>query len=192
MSELSRLIQEVEDARRRFVEVVVALRPEQAHFKPAPEVWSAVENTEHIVRAENGGINGMWKAVEGAETGNPVWEGDTPHRGKSIEQIIAETWKEKEQVPPVAAPTWGGPLEFWITALQANESLLRALGRALEGHDLGAIHYRHPISGPLDMRQRLEFLRFHLDRHRKQVEALRSHPDFAASLQRAPGPVVAP
>jgi hypothetical protein len=178
MSELSRLIHEVEDARSRFIEAIAALTPEQAHFKPAPQIWSVVENTEHIVRAEHGGITGMWKAVEGVETGSPVWEGDPPHHGKSIEQIVAETWKEKEQVPPVAAPSWGGPLALWIAALQANEGLLRALGRALERHGLEAIHYPHPISGALDMRQRLEFLRFHLDRHRNQVEELKRHPSF--------------
>lgn len=183
MSELSRLIQDVEDARSRFIASVAALTSEQAHFKPAPDVWSAVENAEHIVRAEYGGINGMWKAIEGAESGDRVWSGDPPHRGKSIEQIVAETWQEKETVPPVAAPSWGGPLAFWITALQANECLLRALGRALERHQLDALHYPHPISGPLDMRQRLEFLRFHLDRHRNQVEVLKAHPDFPARDQ---------
>jgi hypothetical protein len=175
MTGLSDLVQQVESARRRYIGSVEALSPEEAHFKPAPDVWSAVENTEHIVRAEWGGINGMWKAVDGAETGTPAWDGEPCHRGKSIEQIVGETWQEKEQVPPVAAPTWGGPLAFWIAALQANESLLRGLAGALERHDLEAIHYPHPISGPLDMRQRLEFLRFHLDRHRNQVEELKRH-----------------
>jgi hypothetical protein len=74
-----------------------------------------------------------------------------------------------------------GPLAFWIMMLRANQGLLRALGQAREGHALDAIHYPHPISGPLDMRQRLEFLRFHLDRHRKQIEAIRFHPGFPAS-----------
>jgi hypothetical protein len=178
MPEVARLINEVEDARGRFLEATLAFSPEQAHFKPAPERWSIVEITEHIVRAEQGGIAGMWKAVEGAETGRPVWQGDPPHHGKSIEQIIAETWKEKEEVPPVAAPSWGGPLALWIAALQANAGLLRDLGRALQHHDLEALHYPHPISGALDMRQRFEFLRFHMDRHRNQVEELARHPAF--------------
>jgi hypothetical protein len=178
VTDVAALIEEVSIARRRFIETVQSLTPEQASYKPAPDVWSAVENTEHIVRAEHGGINGMWKAVEGAETGNPAWTGEPPHRGKSIEQIITETWQEKEQVPPVAAPTWGGPIAFWIAALQANESILGALGAALERHDLESIHFPHPISGPLDMRQRLEFLRFHLDRHRNQVAELTRHSGF--------------
>jgi hypothetical protein len=180
MAGLSRLIDEFASARRRYIGSVEELSPEQAHFKPAPDEWSAGENTEHIVRAEWGGINGMWKAVDGAETGTPARDGDPCHRGRSIEQIVAETWQEKEQVPPIAARSWGGPLAFWIAALQANEGVLRALAGALERHDLETIHYPHPISGPLDMRQRLEFLRFHLDRRRNQVEELKSHPEFPA------------
>jgi hypothetical protein len=187
MSELARLIREVEEARSRFIDAVAGWTPVQAAFRPEPDVWSAAENAEHIVRAEHGGINGMWKALEGVVTGNPVWEGDPPHRGKSIERIVAETWQEREQVPPVAAPSWGGPLGFWLEMLRANEAVLRSLGRALEGHRLDEILYPHPISGPLDIRQRLEFLRFHLDRHGKQVEALRLHPAFPASSGRAAG-----
>jgi hypothetical protein len=186
MSDLNRLIQEVEDARERFIEPIETLSPNQAHFKPEPDVWSVVEITEHIVRAEYGGINGMWKAIEGIDTGRPVWEGEPPHRGKSIEQIISETWKEKEQVPPVAAPGWGGSLPFWIAALRANASLLTELGETLKRYPLEDVHYPHPISGPLDMRQRLEFLRFHLDRHRNQIDNLQRHPDFPAPLQKTP------
>jgi hypothetical protein len=180
MPDPARLIHEVENARTHFLNAVAALTPEQAHFRPGPEVWSVVDNTEHIVRAEWGGINAMWRAVHAAGTDEPASHSDPPHRGKSIEQIISETWREKEQVPPVAAPSWGGPLAFWTAALEANGRILKALGEVLERHDLEAFHYPHPISGPLDMRQRLEFLRFHLDRHRNQVEVLKRHDGFPA------------
>jgi len=36
----------------------------------------------------------------------------------------------------------------------------------------------HLCSGPLDARQRLEFLHFHLDRHRAQIDALMKVPDL--------------
>lgn len=178
MTEITRLIEEVQAARESYLRTVRGFNPEQARYTPAADVWSAVEITEHLVRAEYGGICWMWKAVEGFDRGEPVWRGEATHRGKSIEQVVAETWEEKEVVPPVAAPTWGGSLAFWIAALEANGPLLVALGRALDGHDLEEIHFPHPISGPLDMRQRLEFLRFHLVRHRGQLERLVERPDF--------------
>jgi hypothetical protein len=190
MSEHVRLIDEVNAARRSFIAVVRDLSPEQGRFQPAADVWSALDNTEHIVRAEQGGLYGMWSALDGFLNARPVWTGVAVHDGKSIEQVIAETWQEKEQVPAVAAPVWGGSLHFWIATLEANQQVLAALGRALEGVPLAAVHFPHPISGPLDLRQRLEFLRFHLDRHRQQVERLRQHPDFPAA--RAAGPALTP
>jgi hypothetical protein len=74
-------------------------------------------------------------------------------------------------------------LAYWISALRAGHTVLEALGDELEqleaqGVPLEQIIYPHPISGPLDMRQRLEFLRFHLDRHAEQVKTLRAHPAF--------------
>lgn len=176
--ELADLLADVERARRDYLAVVAGLSPEAAAFAPAPAVWSAVENTEHLVRAELGGVNGMWTALERFLAGDPVWTGEAPHAGKSIETVIAQTWREREDVPPVAAPTWGGSLGFWVAALQANRSTLEALAGRLQGVDLGRVLYPHPISGPLDVRQRFGFLRFHLDRHRGQVERLLVEPGF--------------
>jgi hypothetical protein len=188
MSDLDRLVQDIRSARERYLALVRPLTRAQALFSPGPGSWSAVENTEHLVRAEQGGIYAMWWAVEGAEEGEPAWDGPVPHQGKSIERIVAETWKEKEEVPPQAAPAWGGAARFWISALESNDGLLDDLVRSLAAHDLESIHSPHPISGPLDMRQRLEFLRFHLDRHREQVEAITRHPGFPGGEEMEPTP----
>jgi len=44
--------------------------------------------------------------------------------------------------------------------------------------DLESVVVPHVVSGPLDARQRLEFVRFHLDLHRAQIEAVRSAAGF--------------
>ena len=178
MSQVQTLIREIAQARSRFLAALGHPTADQAAFKPAPEHWCMVEITEHITLAEQVGINGMWKALDGNRRGAPVWSGTPAHAGKPIELVIEATWKERELVPPVAAPRWGGPIQYWAAALRSCQPLLEELGKALEGVDLETIIYPHPISGPLDARQRLEFLRFHLDRHRAQVERVRSDPAF--------------
>ncbi|MFM7671814.1 MAG: hypothetical protein ACKO6Q_04400 [Bacteroidota bacterium] len=35
------------------------------------------------------------------------------------------------------------------------------------------IIYPHPLSGPLNVYQRLEFLRYHMERHQRQIEGIR-------------------
>jgi hypothetical protein len=173
-----KLIGLVESARSDFIRCASGLGNTQAMFKPAPDQWCAIEIVEHLVWAERGGVTGIWKALEGIRNGTPVWEGEPPHNGLSIEDIVAKTWKEKEDVPEVAKPRWGGPLNHWITSLESCAFVLQKLGVELEEMDLEKIVYPHPISGPLNAIQRLEFLRFHLQRHQNQFENLKNHEEY--------------
>jgi hypothetical protein len=120
----------------------------------------------------------MWIAVEEYKN-NPVpWTERPIHHSLSVEAIIAKTWQPKEKVPDIAKPTWGGTLAFWVASLKANQDVLEELGQTLIGQDLEQIIYPHPISGPMNMVQRLEFLRFHLERHQLQIENIKNHADF--------------
>lgn len=181
MNELDKLKQEVKDARLRYLESVSSLSSKQGFFKPSEDVWSAAEITEHLFHAELGGIWGMWKALEGSLNGNPTWKEAHHNKGQTIEEVIDKTWKPKEQVPESAAPKLGGPIRFWMNALDSCQHQLERLAESLNGHTLENLIYPHPISGPLDIRQRFEFLRFHMDRHKEQVENLKMHPDFPKS-----------
>lgn len=166
------LLSDVAAARTRYVEVVGKLTNEQMTYKPSPEVWSPVEITEHLYWAEQGGIWGMWRALQAYRDGTPVWAGEHTNRGKSIELIVAETWQEKEKVPAIAAPRMGGTLPFWAASLTSLQQPLEAFSQDVTADELEVVIHPHPISGPLDIRQRFDFLRFHIDRHRRQVEGL--------------------
>ena len=178
MSSVEALIRDVASARSGYLTTLGDPTSEQATFKPAADEWCLTEITEHITLAEHVGINGIWKALDAYRRGTPLWSGEAPHAGKPIEAVVTATWKEREQVPPIAAPRWGGPIQYWAAALRSSQSLLEELGVALANVDLSVIVYPHPISGALDARQRLGFLRFHLDRHRAQIERVRLHPRF--------------
>ena len=174
-------MRDVAAARERYLAALGAPTIAQAGFRPAPDAWSLIELTEHMTLAEQVGLNGIWRALEGQRAGRPVWQGDPVHRGRPIEDVIAATWREREVVPAVAAPKWGGPLGYWVAALRGCQPVLEALARELGSTDLEQIIYPHPISGPLDARQRLEFLRFHLDRHAAQVARVRAEAAFPST-----------
>ena len=57
----------IEAARLSFIEAVTGLSNTQARFKPSEEEWSILEITEHMVWAEQIGICGMFRAIEGGE-----------------------------------------------------------------------------------------------------------------------------
>lgn len=178
MRPLSILTTEVAIARKNFIVAASGLTPDQASFKPSPDEWSIVDNVEHMVWAEMGGINGIWKTFNAIKSGKPIWTGEAVHHGLPIETIITKTWKEKEIVPEVAKPRWGGNVQYWIIALQNCQRLLEELGKVLANEDVEKIIYPHAISGPLNVIQRMEFLRFHLNRHQKQIERIKSDSNF--------------
>jgi hypothetical protein len=178
MSELDDLVAAVERARRQFLDPLAALSPEQAAFKVEPTAWSIGQITEHLVHAESGGINLVWRAAEALAAGAPVWTGESPNRGLTIDEVVRRTWQTREISPDSALPRVGGPFAYWAAAMRGCSGLLAELKSALLGLSLEDVIYPHAISGPLDARQRLQFLAFHTDRHRRQVAEIMSTPGY--------------
>ncbi|MFN8357263.1 MAG: DinB family protein [Spirosomataceae bacterium] len=166
------LINDVCASRQRYLQQIAQLSQVQAEWKPSADVWNVIEITEHLFWAEQGGILSMWKAVLAHQQGKTVWEGEDVHQGLAIEVVVERTWQPKEIVPAVAAPRLGGPIGYWASMLQSLDTPLQALGHQLSDESLAIMTPPHPISGPLNLQQRLEFLRFHIDRHYQQVEQL--------------------
>ena len=174
------LIQQTQQERYRLIETVEHLTQAQSSYKPGPEIWSVNENLEHLVLAEVSGVSKIWSAAEGIRNGTPVWTGDHINRGLSIEDIIARTWKPKETAPPIATPHIGGPLSYWLEYLKVSQALLDKLETVLGGLDLENVLFPHFLCGPLDAGQRIDFLRFHIRRHRNQILGLIANPAFPA------------
>ncbi len=166
------LIADVSRARQKMLALVTNLTPSQAAFKPSPVEWSVLENIEHVTLAEITGIAKIWQAAEGLRDGTPVFIGEHTNRGLTIEEIVARTWKPKEIAPPIATPHIGGPLAYWVAYSNSCQLVLEQLIPALDGLDLAEVIFPHFLCGPLDAAQRLEFLRFHIERHCGQIERL--------------------
>jgi len=162
------LIADVGRSREKVLEMVRDLTDHEGRWKPSPEEWSAAEIVEHLFLAEMAGIEKIWHAAAFSDRRSV----SSQNEGQSIEEIVARTWKTREKAPPVATPRGEGPLSFWVASLESCQATLDSLGVRLAGLDLELIVFPHFLSGPLDARQRLEFLRFHLERHRDQLSRL--------------------
>jgi hypothetical protein len=176
-SQVRQLVESTEQSRTALLELVSGLRSDQAAFRPAEGAWSITEILEHLYLAELSGVTKIWAALERWRAGYR-WDGDLPNRGQTIEEVVAATWQPREVAPPIATPHVGGPLAAWVAGLRSLRAVLQDLAAALEGVPLGEVVFPHYLSGPLDARQRLAFLRFRIDRHRAQVERVRASADF--------------
>jgi DinB superfamily len=181
MEKPSSIIRQAAEERTRLIQLVAGLSDAQSNYKPTPQTWSANENLEHLVLAEMSGVSKIWSAAEGVRRGKPVWQGEHTNRGLPIEEVVARTWRPKEVAPPLVAPRFGGPPSYWLENLRSSQQLLERLEPVLEGLDIQCVIFPHFLSGPLDAGQRIHFLRFHMKRHRGQIEDIIALSDFPAN-----------
>lgn len=169
---VSSLVADVAASRAEFVGLLETISETDAAFVPAENKWSITDITEHLFWAEQGGLYGMWKMLYAIRNQTSACIFDSEFASWPIDRIIAKTWKEKEQVPASAAPRLGGTLAFWRASLNSLQPVLEAFGQDITDEELRIQAHPHPISGPLDFQQRLEFLSFHIRRHQLQVAAI--------------------
>jgi len=172
MQTIADLVGQVAIERKMYIDQLANISESQAQWKPNPEDWNMIEITEHLFWAEQGAIYGMWKTIDAIREGKMEREFESVHKDMPVEQIIELTWQPKELVPAVAAPRLGGPLPYWIAALDSLQQLLAAFGQHLQHYELRVLAHPHPISGAMDFQQRFEFLGFHIARHRNQCANL--------------------
>jgi hypothetical protein len=157
------LLDEVEGARNDLVTFLEPMDEVVAQAPIGDGRWSPVEYLEHLVRAEEATLWRMFTSIEEGRRGIAGPTSPTP--GESIEQLVARTWGETVDAPPLAVPRLGGSLVYWLERMKRNRALVTAFAERVLPGELDTVAYDHPISGPFTMRQGMEFVRFHIARH---------------------------
>ena len=168
-SALNQLLEAITISRKKLLDVIKDISSSEGSKRLTRDGWSAQEVVEHLVLAERGGFDLICTAAEKFREGNPVWTGISPNEGLPIEAIIANTWKPKEIAPASATPTGKWSLGVWAAHLRNCDALLEDLRFILKDLPLTQVIYPHFLCGPLNSIQRLEFIRFHIDRHYLQL-----------------------
>jgi len=176
MSKVENLVNSVGISRGSYIKTIGKLSKDVANHKPNKSSWNIVEITEHLYWAEFLGVAVMAKVLNEILDGKREQKYESKNKGLTIEKVVELTWNKKEQVPDIAAPRVRGSITFWINSLVSLNSILTEFTNNLTDDMLRVIAHAHPISGELDFQQRLEFLRFHIDRH--HLQAKRNIKDF--------------
>ena len=170
MSKVENLVNSVEISRVGYIQTIGELSKEIANHKPNETSWNIVEITEHLYWAEFLGVAFMAKVLNEILEGKRELKYESKNKGLTIEKVVELTWNEKEIVPDIAAPRVSGSITFWINSFISLNGILSEFASNLTDDMLRVIAHAHPISGELDFQQRLEFLRFHIDRHHLQAK----------------------
>lgn len=169
MSTVPALVADIERARSALLVLLKSIDPDQMAVAIGEGRWSPTQYLEHLVRAEEATVWRMFKAVDDSRRRNDVLPSPTPHA--TIEEVVDRTWGERVDAPPLAVPQLGEPACYWLVRMERNASLVQEFAELVREDELDGLSYPHPISGPFTVRQGFQFVRFHIDRHRGQLEA---------------------
>jgi hypothetical protein len=169
------LVEQLEKSKKDFLASIEGVTAAQWKFKPAPDVWSVAECSEHIVLAEgyiSGGSQMLLKspvverpATSTAEHDREIVElvGDRSHKAKAPEPIAPNGTKFATPSDAAAA---------FIAARDKNLEYARTTTDELR------VHVTKGPVGDMDAYQLLLLMASHTGRHTAQIREVQANPDY--------------
>ena len=174
------LVEHLAQTRERLVLAVEGLSDAQRTFRPAEGSWSIADCIEHVTIVESNILRYIQKALQ--EPPDPARQAEA--RGK--DQIILE--RIPTRVRRVASPADVAPQGRWSDFEELMRQFEATRERsvrfsAVTQADLRNHFFPHPFLGLLDCYQWLLMLGAHCERHVRQMEEVKSDPQFPTHQQ---------
>jgi len=171
------LFENLETRKKRFVSTLEGLSPTQLEFRASPQAWTPVQVGHHVVLAEQRTADSI-KKHRGMRSGK---RGLRYRVGNALLWLVLKTGLRVKNPVPEAAPDedidLARLLEAWDTARGDLETVLSETKE--RGLEYAA--FNHPIAGPFNVEQALQFLVAHLDHHLRQLDRIQRDPSFPKS-----------
>lgn len=173
---LARHLDALDGRRAELLATVRAASPAQRAFRPAENSWSMLDVVEHLVLAEEGALLSLEK---GPRPGVRV---TVRNRVAVVLVRLYLSAGFRARVPaPRVMPQGGVSLEELEGRWATVSAALRGRLANLQGADLRAPKFRHPVAGWLPPASGFAFLVTHLTHHRRQVDRIRRSPGFPSA-----------
>jgi DinB family protein len=167
----------IDKAHARFTASVTGLTEAQENFRPAPDRWTIAENAEHISIVNSGFLRLTHKLLKQAESDPKPAIDDLKLRPVTMTDE-GELKPGKWSAPEIVLPQGGVSV---ADAMAKNRSVIDDifnLRSRLELVDLSGQSWNHPILGQLNLYQWLLLLGEHEERHRLQIETVKTSIGF--------------
>jgi hypothetical protein len=160
---------------------VAGLSAEQLTYKPAPDRWSITECLEHIVLVEKG----IFGAVRSGMSGPAEPDKRAEIRVSDVDVIKGVRSRSfKIQAPTPFVPTGRfGDAAGALAAFDEQRTAVIDYAQTVT-EDLRTHYFMHLVMGRLDDYQALLLMASHGERHRKQIEEVKTSPDYPTTTVR--------
>ena len=172
MSFLEKQIESLDEARANYFELLHTFSQTEGIWKPSKDEWSAAEITEHLFWAELGISNHMWKQFSNMREGLMGPKNSSTNEGLSFDDILRLHEPYSVEAPKQTLPRIKGPLAFWMSVLGGLRSAYHRLELDITYDEAKCKAFTHQVFGELDYHQTLDFLAYHINRHKDQAQRL--------------------
>ena len=165
---LERRLQAFNAARSALLDEMEALGPDRLVAKPLAGKWSILEIVEHLVLAERAVFRGLPDPshLVGNERG-------LGHRFRYLLVMFVLNTRIRVRVPSRAMIPRGDRTLAELRRLwDENQAWLRSCIDCLGPDRIGSAVLRHPVAGPISVKQGLRMGQVHLNLHVRQIRAL--------------------
>ena len=166
-----------ERAQARFNAAVSTLSESQADFRPDENQWTIAEIVEHVSIVNDGFLRLTHKLLKEAESA-PRPPMDDLNLGHTSLDENGQHHPGPFQAPDRVRPQGGARIEDSLAKMEATLAGLMEIQSRLEAVDLSEQMFPHPFLGPINAYQWLVLLGEHEDRHRGQIDRLKSTAGF--------------
>lgn len=169
----------IEDQRKNLLDEIAKLSHTQQNFKPAPDSWSILQVVNHVIHAETGVVKYMLKKMQGISTVEKSGM-QAKLRWVVLKSFLKSPLKFKApkvlNIPQEDVYIFDNVSKQWSGVRAEFAKILDQLNPA----DAEKLLFKHPISGRFNIYQTMSFMREHIGHHVKQIERIKSNPNFPA------------
>ena len=168
-------LQHLHDSRRRLLETVSGLSPEQRSYKPTEDCWSVADCVEHIIVVEHFVLDSVDRILQSAP--EPEKQAEAAGKDQVIQQRVPAR-NIRVKGPEAVMPTGRWP-EFATLLDQFEAARNRSIQFTSSTEaDLRNHFFPHPFLGQFDCYQWLLFIGTHCERHVRQMEEVLGTRDW--------------
>lgn len=164
IAELQQRFDAIQQQRQSLLDCLRALDTKLLEYQPSPRSWSMLQVAQHLVLVETLLVDSMLRADR-----PPVrvrwWHAIGRWLLFLVYRYGLRVPAPTKRIIPVAKP----PLEESARAWEALRQRLRAFLEATTPESARNLGFRHPVSGPHDVAETLDFIRMHFEHHLRQL-----------------------
>lgn len=156
-----------DERRNALLDEMEALEPGKLHARPIPGKWSILEIVEHLVLAER---------VVFQDLPDPSQLKVRKPRLKQRFFYLLVLFVLRADIPvgvisTAMLPQGGRDLAELRRLWDENQAWLRACAESIGPQGIHRAILKHPVAGPINLRQATLMSRIHLERHIRQIRA---------------------